>query len=200
MNEKLECVKCGKINPFGSPACIKCSWPFSPEAWKSTSHKIESITIDTGCINVKQMNNNLNKLEAWASEKKIIITRSHTMMKELTGKDRKNKAVSVNEHPEVWSLGSATSKLGINTNIAGPDMTEPLKRIMFPTTQIVNVNQAYDIEHLQSHLHSGGDVFVTLNPQDFILRGKKEKLSSLGIWAFNPDELVDFLNTLYGWH
>ncbi len=70
---------------------------------------------------------------------------------------------------------------------------------MFPTTKVLNSNQEYDIEHLRSHVLTGGDIFVTRDPKDFIVRGKKEALSSLGIWVFEPKSAVEFISDLYGW-
>ena len=69
-----------------------------------------------------------------------------------------------------------------------------LRHILFPTSQHLTPNQEKDIEHLQYHVHTGGDLFVTRNPKDFIYRGKQEALWSIGIWVFTPEEVVEHLH------
>ncbi len=193
----IDCVKCGEINAQDAPACGRCTWPFSHDGWSSTRHKVDRVTIDTSCINVKQKDEHLNVLELWAGEGRFTIQRSHVLIEELQGEARRNKANSLDEHPPVWTLGS--SFLGIDTYLSGPDKAVPIRKILFPTTKILTSNQEYDIEHLRSHVLTGGDVFVTRDPNDFIVRGKKEGLSRLGIWVFEPQGLVEFLVELYGW-
>jgi hypothetical protein len=77
-------------------------------------------------------------------------------------------------------------------------MVEALNEIMFPTTRILTENQKRDIEHLRSHILTGGDAFITSNPKDFV-RGKQSQLSQPGVWVFTPAELLTFLAGLYGW-
>jgi hypothetical protein len=68
-----------------------------------------------------------------------------------------------------------------------------LHRLLFPSTRKLTKNQEKDIEHLQYHVHTGGGLFVTRNPRDFIRRGKQAALSSIGIWVFTPEEVVEHL-------
>ena len=195
--EKITCVKCGYDFPYGSDSCVKCSWPLSKKGWKNTTYIIERVTIDTGCINVKREDENLNKLESWAKAGFLKVQRSESLIKELKGEDRLQKANNIEEHPDVWILGE--SALGENTVLAGPDLSKPISDIIFPTTKVLNTNQQYDVEHLKSHVLTGGDLFVTNDPNDFIVRGKQDDLSSLGIWVFDPRGAVVFLENLYGW-
>lgn len=195
--EIIECVKCGNTNILGALSCAQCSWPFSMQAWKTTTHKIKRVTIDTNCINQKQADPFLNQLEEWYSKELIDLQRSKVMIKELRGTERIDKAKIIDPHPPVWILG--TSRLGIDTILAGPDMSEPIEGIMFPTTKSLKSNQEYDVEHLRWHVLTGGDVFVTRDSKDYIVRGKKESLANFGIWVFQPKELVNFLEEIYGW-
>ena len=91
------------------------------------------------------------------------------------------------------------SRLGIDTVLAGPDMTEPIEETLIPTTDGLTSNQQADVDHLRSHVLTGGDVFVTRNPRDFIVRGKQGVLAKMGIWVFMPEELVRHLQGMYGW-
>ena len=195
--EPIECVKCGETNPHDVDACGRCTWPFSQETWSSTNYALRRVTIDTSCINVKKKDPNLNALEDLAAEGKIQLQRSHVLVEELKGRKRLEKAESVDAHPPIWAIGFGS--LGIDTNIAGPDLAEPIKDVMFPTANVLTTNQEYDLEHLRSHVLTGGDAFVTRNPRDFVVRGKSQSLSRLGIWVFEPQNLVAFLVELYGW-
>lgn len=88
----FECVKCGYQNKRRASECAQCTWPFSEDAWGSTNSKIKKITIDTGCINAKEKDKSLNKLEEWASEGLVEIQRADVFMEELKGDDRVAKA------------------------------------------------------------------------------------------------------------
>jgi len=193
----VECPKCGHKNSDEISACIDCSWPFASESWKTTKYRVERVTVDTSCINAKQLDPDLNRIEEWAKKGRLILQRSDVLLYELRGAKRIAKANQLGKHPPVWKLGF--SHLGVDTNLAGPDMKEALREILFPTTSIVTENQEHDIEHLRSHVITGGDVFVTRNPEDFIVRGKQSQLSQLGIWVFTPAELVTFLGEIYEW-
>jgi hypothetical protein len=192
-----ECVKCGFDNTEDAFACARCTWPFSLGAWRSTTFKIRRVTIDTGCINAKQGDPDLNTLERWAAEDKIVLERSDALLDELTGPDRVSKAMSMNAHPDVWILG--VSQLGIDTVLAGPDLAGPFEETLFPTTATLTANQTADVAHLRSVVLTGSDMFVTKNPRDFIARGKQEALAGMGVWVFSPNELVQHLRNLYGW-
>lgn len=192
-----ECIKCGKSNSSNSIMCTRCTWPFDAKGWVLTKHKIERITLDTCCINAKKQNPSLNKLESWAEVNNLKLQKSDTMLKELKGQNRIPKANSMGNQPELFILGS--SSFGGPNVLAGPDLREQFKKILFPTANSLTQNQLYDIEHIQSHVMTGGDVFVTLNRNDFITRGRQAKLSSLGVWVFSPNEIVSLLKKLYGW-
>lgn len=192
-----ECVKCGLDNSEDASGCPRCTWPFTLQAWCSTNFKIRRVTIDTGCINAKQADADLNTLEHWAAEGKIVLERSDALLRELRGPHRVAKATAVNPHPQVWTFG--VSRFGIDTVFAGPNMAAPIEDILFPTTDVLSDNQHADVDHLRLHVLTGGDIFVTKNPRDFIAQGKQGVLAKLGIWVFTPENLVRHLHTLYGW-
>lgn len=50
---------------------------------------------------------------------------------------------------------------------------------------------------VQQHIRTGGDLFVTLDADDFLKHGRREVLYSIGVWAFTPTEAV---NHLRAWH
>lgn len=119
------------------------------------------------------------------------------MLGELAGEARVAKARSLAPHPGVFILDHST--LGGPDVLAGPDLPGALQQILFPTANPLTENQRYDVEHLRLHVRTGGDVFVTRNPNDFITRGRQEMLRSFGIWVLAPPELVGLLTELYGW-
>ncbi len=125
----------------------------------------------------------------------MILERAAAMLKELKGNDRVEKAQSLGSHPHLFDLGNA---LG-NGVLAGPDIPEQLRKILFPTACPLTPQQEFDIEHLRLHIRTGGDVFVTLNPKDFIKRGRQAVFASFGVWVMAPKELVSLLKELYGW-
>jgi len=193
-------VKCGEENPAEATLCSRCTWPFSVDAWHKTTIKLRKVTIDTSCINAKGRNADLNRLERLAEAGKLLIQRADVMLEELDSIERVAKAHNTEPHPEPWLLGiTGRSELGMTTHLGGPDLSDPLRDILFPSTKRLSPNQERDVEHLRSHVSTGGDVFVSLNTRDFIARGKQAALSGLGIWVFTPGTLVSLLDELYGW-
>jgi len=192
-----ECVKCGHRNTPDAHACAQCTWPFTRDAWRASKLHIRRVTLDTGCVNAKGLDPDLNTLERWAATQYLELQRSSALLRELAGEARVVKARSLAPHPALFTLGS--SALGGPDVLAGPDLPGELQQILFPTATLLTENQRYDVEHLRLHVRTGGDVFVTLNPNDFVTRGRQETLRSFGIWVLSPSELVGLLTELYGW-
>jgi len=192
-----ECVKCGSDIPTGAAGCSSCTWPFSIEAWPQSSLKIHRLTLDTGCINAKGKNEALNVLERWAQEGLLELQRSDAMLEEIEGEARVAKAEAMAEHPGLFILDQ--SVLDGPDVLAGPDLEADLQGLLFPTAHPLTDNQSNDVEHLRLHVLTGGDVFVTLNRNDFITRGRQEALRACGIWVMQPPEIVELLKNLYKW-
>jgi hypothetical protein len=192
-----KCVKCGHRNTTSAVACARCTWPFSRDAWGASKLRIRRVTLDTGCVNAKGLNPDLNTLERWGAAQYLELQRSSAMLGELGGEARVAKARSLAPHPGLSTLGSGD--LGGPDVLAGPDLPGELQQILFPTANPLTENQRYDVEHLRQHVRTGGDVFVTLNPNDFITRGRQATLRSFGIWVLSPSELVGLLTELYSW-
>jgi hypothetical protein len=192
-----ECVKCGHGNVAEATACADCLWPFVLTAWQNSTHRIRRVTLDTGCVNAKQQDGDLNVLERWAMEGRLNLERSPVLLPELKGATRRQKAQQLAPHPAVWVLDE--SCLDVDTTLAGPDVGHELRSVLFPTTARLTSSQGTDVEHLRSHVRSGADAFVTRNPRDYIRRGKQASLQQRGIWVFTPRELVELLNALYRW-
>ncbi|MGH8831860.1 MAG: hypothetical protein ACREXV_12315 [Polaromonas sp.] len=148
-------------------------------------------------MNAKGRDPDLNTLERWAATGSLELQRSEAMLRELAGEARVEKAQRLASHPELFTLGS--SILGGPDVLAGPDLPDELQQILFPTAKPLTDNQRHDVEHLRLHVRTGGDIFVTLNPNDFITRGRQETLRSFGIWVLSPKELVGLLSEIYGW-
>jgi len=194
-----ECVKCGHRNAPGAPACVDCTWPFTVEAWASTNRfHIRRITVDTSCVNSKRKDADLNVIERWAEERRIILQRSDALLKELGRSDeRVSKGKGLAKHPKLFTLG--VSVLNGEDVLAGPDMRKEIEQILFPTVRVLTTNQVNDVEHLRQHVRTGCDAFITKDAKDFIKRGKQEKLAQIGIWVFTPSQLVSLLRKLYNW-
>jgi hypothetical protein len=192
-----ECVKCGEINAPEAEACDRCTWPFSILAWQSTTQRVHRLTLDTGCINAKGLNPDLNTLERWAANGLIALQRSEAMLGELRGDARVEKAQALEPHPGLLTLD--VSVFDGPDVFAGPDLGSEIAEILFPTAHPLTSNQSHDVEHLRLHVRTGGDIFVTLNPNDFVTRGRQEELRSSGIWVLSPTESVSLLGDLYGW-
>lgn len=192
----FECVKCGYKNEHCARRCEICSWPFSKDAWPSTNLKIKKISIDTGCVNAKRANADLNTLESWASMGRIEIQRSDAFMEELKGHDRVIKAKEIPSHPPLFKFGDTLGGDGV---LSGPDLSQYVHKVLFPTTRNLTPNQKNDIRHLSQHIKVGGDIFVTLNTNDFIKHGKQATFAERGIWVFTPTDAVHLLRQLYSW-
>lgn len=193
----MECVRCGANNSLTATTCGRCTWPLAWSGWSSTTVRIKRITLDTGCINLKQKNDDLNTLERWAGEGRLELQRSPAMLQELTGDARVAKAQTLEPQPSLFTLG--VSALGGGDVLAGPDLPQELKQILFPTAASLTDNQRQDVEHLRLHVRTGGHVFVTLNPNDFITRGRQDTLASFGVWVMSPQQMVQLLRQLYRW-
>lgn len=196
-HDLFECVKCGHRNKKGAAACARCTWPFSREAWKTTTLRLRRIALDTGCINAKGRNPDLNILENWAQTRQIEFQRTDAMLQELKGEHRVQKAFSLPPQPKLFTLD--VSVLGGPAVLAGPDMSVELRQILFPTASPLTENQKRDVEHLFHHVRTGGDLFVTLNPNDFIEHGRQDTLRLVGIWVVTPQQAVELLKEAHGW-
>jgi len=158
-----------------------------------TTRKVRRLTLDTGCVNAKGLDSNLNKLEEWQRQGLIDLQRSKVFLDEFSGPPHHlDKAESIEPHPPTWHLGHALGE-GPAVLAASMPEREVLRKIMFPTSHRLTPQQEKDIEHLQYHVHTGGDLFVTLNPRDFIRRGKQEALAAIGIWVLEPAQAVEHL-------
>lgn len=193
----FECVRCGNENVIGATACGRCTWPFTLDAWPLTTFRVRRITLDTGCINSKSKNSDLNTLEQWATSGYVLLQRSDVMLHELRGEAFVAKAESIDVHPGIIILGA--SMLDGPAVLAGPDLRDDIRRILFPTANPLTSNQVNDVGHLRLHVRTGGDAFVTLNKNDFITRGRQAALAAIGIWVFTPEEVVTLLAKLYEW-
>lgn len=193
----FECVKCGFENTDGVSICDRCTWPFAKYQWMHTNHRIKALTIDTCCVNALGRDVNLNKIEQWEKKGYLRIQRAPALLEELKGEARRMKAKKTESQPDTFLLNG--SSLGGGDVLAGPDMPETLKKILFPTAKSLTDNQEYDVKHLRAHVRVGGDVFVTINSKDFINNSKQVQLSRIGVWVFEPAEVVSLLGEVYEW-
>jgi hypothetical protein len=159
-----------------------------------TTRKVRRLTLDTGCVNVKGLDPYLNQLEKWQGQGLIDLQRARPFLEELKGPPaRIEKGEAIEPHPPTWRLGFSALGEGPAVLAAAMPDRDHLRTLLFPTSHPLTTRQENDIRHLQYHVHTGGDLFVTRNPNDFIRRGKQESLWSIGIWAFTPEEVVEHL-------
>jgi len=192
-----QCAKCGLEVVPDSPSCSRCTWPFALGAWAAASRRIHRITLDTTCVNSKAAHSDLNDLERWKFEGRVQLQRSDEMLKELRGANFVAKATQIDAHPQVFILDS--SVLDGSDVLGGPDLEVEIREILFPRIHSLTTNQASDVEHLRLHVRTGGDIFLTLNVNDFVTRGRQAKLASFGIWVLTPSEATGLLRKLYRW-
>ena len=83
--------------------------------------------------------------------------------------------------------------------LAGPDLRNEIKIILFPGTRALSGSDERDVQHLAEHVRTGGHIFVTTDKGDFMSGNREKKLQSLGIWAIEPKKAVELLVTVYGW-
>ena len=195
MSNVIKCG-CGGSLRLGDENCPKCTWPFQLSGWKKTKIRVKRVTIDTCCLNVKKKIHALNVLKSWEKQGHIEIQRSDALLKELRGQERIEKAQQIPGHPALTTFPIA---LGGGAVLAGADLGEELKQVLFPTTKDLTDKQRMDVRHLQQHVRTGAHTFVTINTRDFIDGGKAEELcSKFGVWVFTPDDIVTLLRELYG--
>jgi hypothetical protein len=87
------------------------------------------VTLDTGCINAKRLNADLNTLERWAADGHIALQRSEAMLGELRGEARVEKAKSLGRHPGLLTFD--VSVFGGPDVLAGPDLNAEIEDILF---------------------------------------------------------------------
>ena len=192
----MKCIKCGASNSEILDVCTVCTWPVALKGWGVTKLKVKRITFDTCCVNAKKRDISLNTLEEWAKQGLVEVQKAHTFMEELKGEERIKKAEKMDDHPGLFTFGMST--FGGGDVLAGPDMADEIKEMLFPTTKVLTKNQIYDVQHLREHIQTGGDIFVTFD-NHFIKNGKQATLRQYGIWVFKPVEAVAFLKKQYDW-
>jgi hypothetical protein len=185
------CIRCG--GAVQGLNCSACTWPYAVGGWCLTTRHVRRITLDIGGVNAKRLNPYLNQLEDWQASGFVDLQRSKVFLGEFRGPAHHiGKAESIAPHPPVWRFGLplATAPYVMAAAVPNRDM---LKGLLFPTTKVLSASQEHDIQHLQQHVHTGGDLFVTTNPRDFIYGGKQEALLSRGMWVFTPEQAVGHL-------
>lgn len=185
----MNCIRCGLEVVDGS--CRGCTWPYTPAAWAlwdRSRRPCFRITLDTGCVNARQKIADLNQLEAWSKAGRISLQRSGVLLEELKGRRRIIKAQSLNPQPSLWTLGRSSLGPDEHAVLAAQMPSEDtLTKILFPTTRHLTAGHRRDAQHLQWHVHTGGDLFVT---RDLDFLRQNQKLYQIGIWVFAPAEAV----------
>ena len=156
--------------------------------WDRSRRHNFRITLDTGCVNARQMDADLNQLETWNKAGRISLQRSRVLLEELQGQQRIAKAHSFNPQPPLWTLDRSSLGPGEQAVLAARMPEEDvLTRILFPTTRGLTAGHRRDAQHLQWHVHTGGDLFVTRDG-DFLRH--HQELYHIGFWVFRPAEAV----------
>jgi len=61
------------------------------------------VTLDTGCVNARGLDPDLNTLERWAATGSLELQRSEAMLSELAGKARVEKAERLGRQPGLFT-------------------------------------------------------------------------------------------------
>ena len=57
----LDCLRCGGAVADDDLNCGACTWPYRPAGWRRCRLPVERLTFDTGCVNAKQADSDLNQ-------------------------------------------------------------------------------------------------------------------------------------------
>lgn len=173
-----------------------------------------TITIDTCLINSKQTHKDMNKLEEFSRKGLIEIVVAERLYQETENNDKRLKKAKLYENiGEPFCIGH--SRIGsayISDGKKRPTFKD-IANVLFPNINHDNLsnNQANDIMHLISHIHSESNYFITDNTHDFIdakkdnsnrngsyKNIKKQQLEYLGIKVRTPSEMIEELYKIYG--
>jgi hypothetical protein len=190
------CLMCGG-GKIGADNCEACTWPYSIDGWKNFRLGLRRISIDKCCVNAKQQDDSLNKLEEWAREGKIAVQKATAFLKEPeSSPSRLKKGQQIDDHPPLTTLGSSLNEGPV---LGGPDLVDDIRSILFPGVKVKDLQekQKQDIQHLREHVRTGGHVFVTID-KHFIGAGKPDALRRLGVWVCAPREAVELVKRVCG--
>lgn len=194
---RVLCRMCGN-GKVGADNCEACTWPYSIDGWKNFRLGLRRISIDKCCVNAKQQNASLNKLEEWDREGKIAVQKATTFLEEPeSSPSRLKKGHQIDDHPPLTTLGSILNNEG--SVLGGPDLANDIKFILFPKVkyQSLTERQKRDIQHLREHVKTGGHVFITID-NHFIGDEKPDAFRRLGVWVCTPREAVELIKRVYG--
>ncbi len=147
-----------------------------------------TITLDTGCLNLKGKTPILNALEELEKKGIVELRQSdYTEPEFLSG----NLEMDMAADNGLWKRYQKMSKEHTANNIIeNPNeesnldfrLFDKLKDIVFPRVNSLNKNQIQDLLHLMNHVQRGRDFFITFDT-DFTKDGKQERLETIGIMA-----------------
>lgn len=160
------------------------------------------ITLDTGCINIKE-DQILDKIFDLEEEGKIEINISHAFIRDvLKGEERVDQLPIGDRFSAHKRLSKAKKYQQIKSGVkfvypysefpwafGDENLFKKVKEILSSNVQEDNVDEE-DIRHLVAHKIAKNDIFVTINRRHFIDGERREKLKKLGIVVTTPEEFV----------
>lgn len=162
------------------------------------------LSLDSSCLNTKKKHPILNILDELEKDGKIEIFVSTSIWREQVETQQNpewqrkylKRIAKMKSIYEIGFLG--TMYLG-HARLAGDDAFQrliKLAQICFPnkTWETINSNEFNDVMALEAHAFFKLDFFVTLNINDFIANGKRERLSEQQIEVREPND--DFIKEL----
>ncbi len=152
------------------------------------------VHIDTCCINARGRAPSMDAVEKLHADGQIRIVGSTRLKDETEGdaaRDDKAQQYENRLEPAVWGV----SKWGeAKWPAASTPQFMAVASIMFPAvpSDRLSVRQQNDVMHLLSAIDGAGSYFLTLNTNDFVKDGRREKLESLGgVKIRTPQEFLD---------
>lgn len=194
---KAVCCRCSTALQAQAINCPGCTWPCHPDGWSRNRRPLRRLTLDTGCVNARGQCANLNQLEAWQVAGHIVLERTPAM-KELRGAARIARADTIKRQPRLFmDIGGGWGNSVLPARLVP---IEDLRLLLIPKTTpaAMSVNWLRDLEHLQHHVRTGADLWITKDTAaGFIDSPRREALYRIGIWAFTPLQAVAHL---VAWH
>lgn len=157
------------------------------------------MTIDTNCINTREADQYLNRLEEWHRKGLIEIVKTDVMKTEFLKANRRFTQ-KASEYREDFGVGVFDHSRWDRSKFYDPSIDYPverIKRIVFPRFESLvseeKTRAQRDIMHIATHHMHKRSFFVTT---DKVITGKKEDLEKSGVVVLTPKQCVSRLSRL----
>jgi len=156
------------------------------------------ISLDSSCLNIWHQHRILNKLRKLEEQRKIEVFSSGTVWREQIRpeikdpyRERYQKRLEETKPISETTIFPFSFKGGVRfVTEESQRKIGQIAKICFPNKSWSELteNEKNDVRALEAHAYAGLDYFLTLNENDFIINGKKERLEEMGILVREPND------------